>query len=200
MPIWELVGYPQTWGLPPTWHAFIRAAVVTSPIVVAVTNIRVCYGQTNIAQNRTHHVNVTVTNQGASPGTFTVTAYWNTTNAIGSTSVSLIAGETRVVSIPWYTSQSRYRNYVISAVATTPLGGHIVGNALIGPTARIVWTGDVNGDRAVSILDVTAITGAYAAVYPQPDYRPNSDIDCDGWISILDVVLCTINYAAVIPP
>jgi hypothetical protein len=200
MPIWELVGYPQTWGLPPTWHAFIRAAVVTSPIVVAVTNIRVCYGQTNIAQNRTHHVNVTVTNQGASPGTFTVTAYWNTTNAIGSTSVSLIAGETRVVSIPWYTSQSRYRNYVISAVATTPPGGHIVGNALIGPTARIVWTGDVNGDRAVSILDVTAITGAYAAVYPQPDYRPNSDIDCDGWISILDVVLCTINYAAVIPP
>jgi hypothetical protein len=34
-PVWELVGYLQTMGYDPSWHAFIRAAVATSPKQVA---------------------------------------------------------------------------------------------------------------------------------------------------------------------
>lgn len=195
IPILELLGYPQTWGLPPTWHAFIRAAVVTSPLIVAATNIRVCYDQTNLAQNRTHHINVTVTNKGLLPYTSTLTVYWNTTNVIGSTSVSLTGGETKVVTIPWVANQGRYSSYLISAVATTVPVKHIIGNTFTGPIVQIVWPGDVDGDRQVGILDVVKITGIYAVKYPNPQYKANSDIDCDGSITILDVVLCTGQYA-----
>ena len=199
VPVWELVNYLQYLGYNPSWHAFIRAAVVTSPLAspdIAVTNARVCYDQTHLAQNRTHHINVTVTNEGLFVETFTLTAYWNATNTIGSTSVSLAAGETKVVTIPWIANQERYRSYVISAVATPVLGEiDTADNTFVGPTVKIVWTGDVDGDRQVGILDVVKITGIYAVKYPNPQYKANSDIDCDGSITILDVVLCTGQYA-----
>lgn len=39
-PVWELGGYLQALGWNPSWHAFIRAAVVTSPITVAVSDVK----------------------------------------------------------------------------------------------------------------------------------------------------------------
>jgi hypothetical protein len=40
-PVWELVGYLQTLGYDPSWHAFIRTAVITSPIFrnISVTHV-----------------------------------------------------------------------------------------------------------------------------------------------------------------
>ena len=73
-------------------------------------------------------------------------------------------------------------------------------NTFVGATVKIVWPGDVNGDKAVTILDVTVITGAYAMQYPNPAYRPNADIDDSGKVDILDVVICTGQYGVAIPP
>jgi hypothetical protein len=182
----------------------IEAAVITSPLGIrniAVTGMTVCYGQTNLAQNRTHNINITVVNQGSIDDVFDLTLYYNRTNILETTRMLLAAGQTKVVTFHWHATQKRYWVYALSAVAT-PVCGEVdtSDNTLIGPNVKIVWPGDVNGDRQVSILDVTAITGAYAAKYPNPSYRPNSDIDDTGDLTILDVVLCTGQYAVTIPP
>jgi hypothetical protein len=193
-----IIGYPGSIVNPPGTIWQIEAAVITCPYAVpdiAVTDMLVCYNQTNLAQNRTHHINVTVTNEGSTSETFTLTVYWNTTNFIGSTSVSLGTGETKTVTIDWLATQARYAKYVLSAVATSAPGEvDTADNTLIDGIVVIVWPGDVDADKVVTILDVVKITGIYSSKYLQPAFKSNSDIDCDGKITILDVVLCTGNY------
>ncbi len=195
-----IIGYPGSIMNPQGSVWQIEAAVITCPYEmpvpdIAVTDMLVCYNQTNLAQNRTHHINVTVTNEGSTNETFTLTVYWNTTNVIGSTSVPLAVGETKNVTINWIATQSRYANYVLSAVAT-PVAGEVdtADNTYVGSTVKIVWPGDVDADTEVTILDVVKITGIYGSKYPEATFKGNSDIDCDGKITILDVVLCTGNY------
>ena len=108
----------------------------------------------------------------------------------------MITGEVKIVTFTWNATQTRYQQYVLSAVAT-PLPGETdtADNTFAGPTVKIVWPGDVDADKEVTILDVVKITGIYASKYPETAFNANSDIDCDGVITILDVVLCTGNYA-----
>jgi hypothetical protein len=192
--------YPANLG----WETRIEHAVVISPRGVpdiAVTNLMVCYGQTVLAQNRTHHINVTITNQGIIDENPTLTLYWNTTNVIATTNVFVPAGTTKTVTFQWVATQKRYKNYTLSAVAT-PVPGELntTNNIFTGSTVIIAWPGDVDADKLdgkyeVGILDVVKITGIYASKYPQPQFKANPDIDCTGNITILDVVLCTGNYA-----
>jgi len=205
-PVWELVGYLETLGYDPSWHAFIRAAVVTSPLEpveqpdIAVTNLTICHGQTVIPQNRTRYINVTVTNEGPTDETFTLTVHWNTTNVIASTSVSLLVGETKIVTFIWNPNQPRYMNYTLSAYAT-PVPGEIdiADNTFVGDTVTIVYPGDVDADKDIDIYDVVKITGIYASKYGDPQFKPNSDLDCNGKIQIYDVVMCTGHYGYVEP-
>ena len=190
---------------PPDPHMWIiEAAVITSPIGIrdiAVTNLKVGHGQTNLAQNRTYNVNVTVVNQGSIDDVFTLTLYWNSTNILETTRMLLAAGQTKVVTFHWHTTQKRYSIYIPSAVATPVCGEtDTADNTYNGPNIKIVWPGDVNGDKKVDILDVTTITGVYGSKYPNPSYKANGDIDDTGDITILDVVLCTGQYGAKIPP
>ena len=200
-----LVGYPGSIANPQGTIWQIEAAVITSPYAVvapdiAVTDLLVCYNQTHLAQNRTHRINVTVTNEGSTDETFTLTVYWNTTNVIGTASVSLLTGETKIVTFNWDATQPRYQHYSLSAVAT-PLPGETdtADNTFVGSTVIIVYPGDVDADKDVDIYDVVKITGVYDSKYPDPQYSPNSDIDCNGHINIYDVVLCTANYGYVEP-
>lgn len=200
-PVWELLGYLETLGYDPSWHAFIRAAIATSPLEpieppdIAVTNLKICYGQTIIPQNRTHHVNVTVTNEGQTDETFTLTLHWNITNVIASTSVSLLVDETKIVTFTWDATQARYMSYTLSAHAT-PVPGEtdIADNTYVGDTVPIVYPGDVDADKDIDIYDVVKITGVYASKYGDPQFKPNSDLDCNGKIQIYDVVICTSHY------
>ncbi|MDH5448669.1 MAG: hypothetical protein OEX01_06695, partial [Candidatus Bathyarchaeota archaeon] len=200
--VWELVNYLQQLGYDPSWHAFIRAAIVTSPLAepdIAVTNLTLCHGQTVCARNTstwTHHINVTVTNEGTTAETFTLTVYWNTTNVISSTSVSLAFSETKIVEFPWNTTGYQlYANYTLSAYAT-PLPDETdqLDNTYIGPTVVVSFKGDVDADGDIDIYDVVKITGVYMSKLGDPNYKPNSDIDCNGVIDIYDVVKCTGNY------
>lgn len=194
---WMLVSFAG-WRPAPPFFAVIESAVVTSPINVpdiAVTDVIVCYGQTVIPQNKTRAVNVTVTNAGLQPETFTLTVYWNYTNVINSTAVSLTAGETKTVTLDWYPSQPRYGNYTISAYAT-PLPGetNTANNNYTYGTVIIVWPGDVDGDRDVDLYDAVKLLAIYSAKHPNPLYNPNCDIDNDGDIDLYDAVTLLISY------
>lgn len=202
-----LIPFPGSIVNPPGAAWQIEAAVITSPLLeqggrdIAVTGLTVCFGQTNLSKDRNHRLNVTVTNQGSITDVFTLTCYWDGTHVLGTTRMSLLVGQTKIVSFLWYANQPRYIVYTPTAVVTPVCGEtDTADNTFIGPAVKIVWPGDVNGDHAVSILDVTMITGCYAMSYPSPAYRPNADIDDTGKVDILDVVLCTGQYAVVIPP
>jgi len=208
--VWELIGYLQQLGYPPSYHTFIRAAVVTSPLAahdVAVTNLTSCYGSTILTQNFTYTVNTTVTNEGGFAETFTLTLYWNNTNVINSTVVSLAIGETKVVQLDWNTTGlQRYVHYNISAYAT-PVPGEtdIADNRFADPrTMYMTYPGDVmplpTPDKKVDILDIASIAKLFGVIYPNPKYDPNKDIDCNGKIDIKDVAIAAKQFGYVEPP
>jgi hypothetical protein len=132
IPVWELVGYLQSMGYDPSWHTFIRVAVVTSPTVVpdiAVTSVEapaiVNRGDTSTRP----HVNVTVLNEGGLPESFfDVYAYAiNSTDEIEigvQTVVSLNPGEDVTLTFWWNTTGYKVGNYSIKGYAP-PLIGEI---------------------------------------------------------------------------
>lgn len=174
---------------------------------IAVTNLTSCYGSTIIAQNFTYTVNVTVTNEGDFPETFTLTLYWNTTNMINSTSVSLAVGETKVVQFQWNTTgYQRYVNYTLSAYAT-PVPGETdtADNTFVDPrTLLMTYPGDITGtggwpDGKVDIRDIAKIAKLFGVIYPDPRYDPNCDLNCDGKIDIRDIATAAKNFGYVEP-
>jgi len=201
-----IMDYPRV-GPYPLIRWQIEYAVITSPYVVdvhdvAVTNLTSCYGSTVIAQNRTYSVNITVTNEGTTPETFTLSLFWNTTNFINSTSVSLAIGETKGVQLDWNTTgYQRYANYTLSAVAT-PVPGEvdIADNTYVDPRTMVMtYPGDIDNNKKVDIKDIAAIAKLYGVDWPYPKYDPNMDITCNGKIDIKDIALAAKNYGYVEP-
>jgi hypothetical protein len=194
---WILDGYFAD----PELEARIEYAVVTSPLEplpepdIAVTNLTICYDQTVLAQNIIHHINVTVTNEGSTDETFTLTVYWNTTNVIGTTTVSLLIGETKIVPFTWNANETRYLNYTLSAYATPVLGEtDIADNNYVDGTVIIVWPGDLDADKDVDLYDAVKLLVVYGAKVDMPQYNPNVDINCDGKIDLYDAVLLLVSY------
>jgi hypothetical protein len=194
-----LIDYPRDPQPYPIWKWQIEAAVITSPLAVrdvAVTNLKACYGATIIASDQDVCVNVTVTNEGTVAEAFTLTAYWNTTNVIDTTGVTLASGETKNVTLSWDTTgHQEYANYALSAYATTVPGEiDTSDNTYIDGTILMVHTGDVTNDHKVDISDIFAIALAYGSHYGEPKYNPNLDINCDGKIDITDIFAAALNY------
>ena len=195
---WALDGYFDN----PELEARIEYAVITSPLEplpepdIAVTNLTICYGQTILGQNLTHPINVTVTNEGPTNETFTLTLYWNTTNVIAATNVSLLVGETKIVPFKWDASETRYLNYTLSAYATPVLGEtDTADNTYVGDTVIIVWPGDVEGpDGDVDLFDAVTLLKAYGSKADSPRYDPNLDINCNGQVFLFDAVILLSRY------
>ncbi len=195
--VWELVNYLQQLGYPPNYHTFIRAAVVTSPLEsdIAVTDMIVCYGQTVIPQNRTRAVNITVTNEGPNPETFTLNVYWNDTNVINSTIVLLGIGETKTITLDWYPNQTRYAYYNISAYAAPlPSEFDTTDNKYVYGIVVVVWPGDVDGNKDVFLFDAVKMLVVYGVKFGSPGYNPNYDVDNDGRIFLYDAVILLSSY------
>ncbi len=211
-PVWELSGYLQALGYAPSWHAFIRAAIPTSPLGthdVAITRISHCKAgcqpMPTLGKGYPAKINVTVQNQGNFSETFNVTVYASPTLpppiTIGTrTVVNLLAGETRVLTFLWNASTAPYGNYTIGATAgTIPSETDTADNTLNDGKILVTIPGDVDGNLNVNILDVVKITGCYSSKKGDPPYNPNSDLDDNDVINILDVVKCTGHYGEKYP-
>jgi hypothetical protein len=147
VPVLELVGYLQTLGYDPSWHAFIPAAVVTSPLGVhdvAVTNMTPA--KQVICQGFSGNVTVTVENQGDFAETFNVTAYANATAIIGAAPVSLPAGGSTDIVFLWDTTGYSKGNYTLRAQATVVSGEtDTADNTYIDDWVVITMVGDITG-------------------------------------------------------
>jgi hypothetical protein len=207
--VWELAGLLQGpgYGFPPTWHALIMAAVVTSPILgehdVAVTNVTAtktgCSPAETIGKGYPAEINATAENQGDFIETFNVTVYADAT-PIGSQQVTLNPAEIRVLSYTWDTTTYPYGNYSITAVADVVPGETDVADNTYNYGYMVVTiAGDMDGDGDVDIFDIVIISSAYGTRRGDPAYNPNADIDDDGDVDIFDVVIAAGNYGLSIP-
>jgi hypothetical protein len=204
IPVWELMGYLQTMGYDPTWHAFIEAAVVTSPLGVhdvAVTNLT--SAKSVICQGYTGNVTVTVENQGDFAETFNVTVYANATEVIGAAPVSLpIGGSTDIVFL-WDTTGYSKGNYTLRAQATVVSGEtDTADNTYVDGWVIISMIGDITGpdgwpDGKCDMRDV----GLCARYFGQnaPPAPTICDVVYDGKVDMRDIGLVARHFGETDP-
>jgi hypothetical protein len=167
--IWELVGYLQQMGWPLSWHTFIRAAVITSPLPqhdVAVTNVYSIYN--SVYQGEIDPIVVTVENQGDFNETVDVFAFYAPgALAAPKQTITLNVGENRTLTFNWNTTGVPPGFYTVSANATISVDNDPVDNTMQGNTE-----------------EVKQLPPWYKKA-PYPDYAPNGmpdfDQKQDGW-------------------
>ncbi|UCH31592.1 MAG: hypothetical protein JSV05_08905 [Candidatus Bathyarchaeota archaeon] len=192
VPMWELMGYLQWLGYPPEWHAFIRAAIVTSPIHdVAVTDVFSIYDW--VYQGDIDPINVTVQNQGPFAETVDVTAYYNGTPAAPTQVIVLNPGESKELTFNWDTTSVPLGNYTVSATAVIPYDNDLSDNFREGnmeevrqPSKYFPW--DVTGDGYVGIDDIVEVAEHFGQDPAHPDWDPKYDITGDNYVGIDDIV------------
>jgi hypothetical protein len=126
IPVWELMGYLQTMGYDPSWHAFIRAAVITSP---QLRNISVTHVDAPAIVNRGDtvsgraNVNVTIRNNGLVTESFFDVWVCAESVEFGRQNIaSLGPGAEVTLTFQWNTTGYTWGNYTIEAYAE-----HLVG-------------------------------------------------------------------------
>jgi hypothetical protein len=200
--VWELVGYLQTLGYDPSFHAFIRAAIATSATGVhdvAVTNVKTskdgCKPLPTVADNSKVKTNVTVLNKGNFAETFNVTMYANTTAVDTQTVTSLASGSEITLFYTWNTTGWAHGNYTISAYAV-PVPGetNTTDNTYTDGVVKVVIPGDINGDGIVDIYDAIMLAGGYNAVPGKPNWNPNADLNGDEIVDIYDAIVLAGHY------
>ncbi len=142
-------------------------------------------------------LNVTASNLGGAPETFTITTGYNST-IIGSQNTTVASGKSAIVSFNWQTSSLARGVYTITAHASTVTGEtNLSNNNLACPGPGCGWSGfftvklkgDVNGDCKVDIVDLASVGAAFGKSVGQSGYNPAADINNDGIVNIVDMVL-----------
>ena len=153
---------------------------------------------TYVQQDFGTQVQVNVSNYGLYGETFTVTVYADSTT-IEAQTIFLASGATTTLTFNWDTTSVPYGYYIISATASAvPDEADLTDNSLTDGTVMVTVTGDVNGDRTVTISDSATISAHW---YPGPPegplgYDPNADINDDGAVNIVDIGIVSFNWGS----
>lgn len=147
------------------------------------------------------NITVVVENQGTWTETLNVTAKCeNTTLAIFRTVgtqevVNLAPDENAALTFGWNTSDVQpCVNYTIIAEASIlPSESDTADNTYVDGKVRVKMPGDVNGDGAVDVTDLSIVSMAYGYFEGEPGYDPNADLDHDGLVDMRDLVIVASN-------
>ncbi len=206
MPVWELMGYLQALGYDPSWHAFIRAAVVTSPLAVhdiAVTEVTTskdgCTPKPTVSENYTAVMKVKVRNQGGYVESFfDVFCYVSdllNTYEVGMQTISLNPDETQELTFTWDTHGFARGDYTVWAYAEPVPGETLTAdNTLTDGTITITMQGDINADNIIDIFDIVRVASAFGSTPSSPAWDPNADINSDYLIDIFDIVIVALHF------
>ncbi len=172
--------------------AMVGTLVVRAPHDVAVSNLALSrnFSYNNVPANPLK-VNVTAQNPGNNTETFAVSAKANST-LIGTQTITLAAGATRIVSFNWTNTQALARgNYILTANATKVNGEiYFLNNQFTySITFVVMLKGDVNADCKVDIADLATVGATFGKTIGSPGFKPAADLNNDGTINIVDLVL-----------
>ncbi len=198
--VWELPNYLTAEGFNASWHAFIRAAVVTShqTIVPAkVESSKDSCGQPTVGKGYSTYVNATIINEGLTTENLIVTVYANST-VLGTTEVNNVApgANVTVTVATWNTTTWAYGDYFLTAVTNAS------DRTVTGIPVRVVLPGDVNGDGTVDLYDAILLAGSYGEDSGSPTWNPsapNADINCDNIVDLYDAIILAGNFGKNVP-
>jgi subtilisin family serine protease len=164
----------------------LRDVAVTE---VTVSNAAVYVGET---------VNITVTaqNYGSVAESFDVTVYSNDTVIETKHVDDLAVGESEVLTFSWDTfGVQPCGNYTIKAEASVvPDETSTANNVFVDGTVKIKMNGDINGDGAVDVFDLSVAGAAYGSFEGMPGYNAEADFNKDGLVDARDLAVVTVNY------
>lgn len=135
-------------------------------------------------------------NEGTVGEEVTVTAYYNS-SIIGIQTVSIEKGSTLTLTFIFDTEYAAYGIYILSADADlVPDETDLSDNYLVDGTVVVHIPGDINGDRAVNIVDWSLISAHW---YPGPPrgpsgYDPVADVNMDGAVNIMEVSIVSAHW------
>lgn len=181
-------------GFDPTWHAFIRTAVVTSPETVTVLKTmnsrEPCYPMPTVGQGYPASISASISNNASTPQTFTVTVYANGT-AIGNTTVvNLAPGATISPTVTtWDTNGWAYGDYFITVGTNASVQSFTSWNSL-----NVTIPGDLNGDGIVDLLDAILLSNALNTRPGDLNWSPNADIKGDLIVDIFDAIVLSNHF------
>lgn len=188
IPVWELPGYPQTMGFGLSWHAFLRAAVVTSPHAIAVGRVTTskdsCTPVPTVGQGYTTEINVTLKNQELHGSSLSTEVYVYANSTIVNSTIRQIPTYEITLTFVCNTSSWAWGNYIISAKTSTSYNTFTSQYVI-----RVVIPGDIDGDGFVNIFDAVRLSGAAGSDPTKPNWNPNADLNDDKIVNIFDAVI-----------
>lgn len=150
--------------------------------------------KTVVGQNYLCDVNVTAQNHGGYDETFNATAYANQT-AIGTQTVTLSAGNSKIITFVWNTTAFSKGSYSISAYASTVVGETETGdNTKTDGVVTVAMIGDIVPDGIVDIFDIATVSIAFGSIPTDPNWNPNADINSDNIVDIFDIVIIAVHF------
>ena len=190
----ELPTYLLAEGFDPSWHTFIRAAVVTSHQSIVPGNVESskdrCSPVPTVGKGSLTDINATIMNEGLTTQDFTVTVYANST-ALGTTTVNNLApgANVTVTVATWNTTTWAYGHYYLTAATNASYPTFTSDFAV-----WVVIPGDINGDGTVDIYDAIQLAGAFGSSPGDTKWNPNADINGDGTVDIYDAIMLAGNF------
>jgi len=137
----------------------------------------------------TVNINVTVLNNGASPATFTVSAYANET-LIGTQPVNdLPAGQNTTITFNWPLTSVPLGPYTLKANATLVGDTNPGDNEFIFGQFLVKLDGDVNGNRVVESTDlIFGFAPAYGSKPGDPNWNCQADFNDSDSVESTDLI------------
>ena len=143
-------------------------------------------------------VNVTVTalNNGSENETFTVTAYYDTSQIENVTIADLPPGNETTIIFTWDTEDvAACTNYTISARASIlPYELNTIDNEYIDGNLTVKILGDIDRNGFVDMLDLYKAGEAFGSHPGDPNWNPAADVNSNLIVDMMDLYLMAMNY------
>ena len=143
-------------------------------------------------------ITVNVLNNGTISETFEIRIAFDSTPIATLNGVSLGAGEAKVLTYEWNTSDGAVGKHNITASATVvPFDIDPDNNSKIKPITIMSTSGpmtDINGDGKVNMKDIAIVAQAFGTHKEDGRWNPLADANGDGYVNLFDIALVAKDF------
>jgi len=139
-------------------------------------------------------ISTTVENLGNKIEGFNLTVLASSTE-LATQYLSLIGGNSTVVTFKWNTTSFAYGNYCLTATAEA-LEGELFteNNNFTGDWIFITIAGDINGDQSINAKDAVTLGSAFSSTVGDPRWIADADVNGDNWVNAKDAAMLGAHF------